>query len=133
MLLRMLKLVILISFLLLRTVLTSPLKVELDPIVVGTEITATQTIYVFTAGEGSCEDAENSFTVTINDTPVADAPENVEACDSYTFLLLTMVLTLPLKVELIQSRLELRSLLLKQSMFTLKVKVLVKLLKILSL
>jgi hypothetical protein len=24
------------------------------------------------------------FTVTINETPVADAPGNVEACDSYT-------------------------------------------------
>jgi hypothetical protein len=54
-----------------------------DPIEVGTEITATQTIYVYTAAQGSCEAAENSFTITINDTPVADAPANVEACDSY--------------------------------------------------
>ncbi|GAB2772084.1 gliding motility-associated C-terminal domain-containing protein [Salinimicrobium soli] len=60
-----------------------------DPIAAGTEITATQTIYVFTAGNGSCEDAENSFTVTINNTPVADAPGNVEACDSYTLPALT--------------------------------------------
>ncbi|MFO8148578.1 MAG: HYR domain-containing protein, partial [Gillisia sp.] len=55
-----------------------------DPIAAGTEITATQTIYVFTAGEGSCEDAENSFTVTINDTPVAQSFDNEVACDSYT-------------------------------------------------
>jgi hypothetical protein len=67
---------------------------------VGTEITATQTIYVFTAGEGSCEDAENSFTVTINGTPVADAPPgNVEACDSYTLPALETDLTF-LKAEL---------------------------------
>src|SRR5690606_10856811 len=60
-----------------------------DPIEAGTEITASQTIFVFTEGNGSCEDTENSFTVTINNTPVADAPGNVEACDSYTLPALT--------------------------------------------
>src|SRR5690606_5151896 len=53
-----------------------------DPIEAGTEITATQTIYVYTEGNGSCEDAENSFTITINNTPIADVPGDVEACDS---------------------------------------------------
>src|SRR5690606_3551541 len=60
-----------------------------DPIEAGTEITATQTIYVYTEGNGSCEDAENSFAVTINNTPVADAPADIEACDSYTLPTLT--------------------------------------------
>src|SRR5690606_37950144 len=59
------------------------------PIEAGTEITASQTIFVFTEGNGSCEDTENSFTITINNTPVADAPGNVEACDSYTLPALT--------------------------------------------
>jgi hypothetical protein len=104
-----------------------------DPIAVGAEITATQMIYVYTAASGTCEAAENSFTVTINDTPVADAPGMLRLVILISFLLLTMVLTLPLKVELIQSRLELRSLLLKQSMFTLLLKVPVKMLRILSL
>src|SRR5690606_31680329 len=54
-----------------------------DPIEAGAAITASQSIFVFTEGNGSCEDAENSFTVTINNTPLADAPANVEACDSY--------------------------------------------------
>ncbi len=55
----------------------------------GDDITSTQTIYVFSAGTGSCPDVENSFVVTINDTPLADAPADVEACDSYTLPALT--------------------------------------------
>ncbi|WP_421802336.1 T9SS type B sorting domain-containing protein [Flagellimonas sp.] len=46
-------------------------------------ITATTTLYVFSPGNGSCPDVENSFTVTINNTPLADAPADVESCDSY--------------------------------------------------
>ncbi|WP_165395262.1 T9SS type B sorting domain-containing protein [Flagellimonas allohymeniacidonis] len=46
-------------------------------------ITATTTLYVFSPGTGSCPDVENSFTVTINNTPIADAPADVESCDSY--------------------------------------------------
>src|SRR5690606_5502125 len=46
-------------------------------------------IYVYTAAQGSCVAAENSFTVTINDTPVADAPGDVERCDSYILPALT--------------------------------------------
>ncbi|WP_139150361.1 T9SS type B sorting domain-containing protein [Flagellimonas zhangzhouensis] len=49
----------------------------------GDEITSTSTIYVFNPGMGSCPDAENSFVVTINNTPMADAPANVERCESY--------------------------------------------------
>ena len=49
----------------------------------GDNITATTTIYVFSPGTGSCPDVENSFTVTINNTPLADAPADVESCDSY--------------------------------------------------
>ncbi|MCB9042915.1 MAG: hypothetical protein H6554_04015 [Chitinophagales bacterium] len=50
----------------------------------GTSITSSQTIYVYaeTGTVPNCY-AENSFTVTINTTPVADAPSNVVACDSY--------------------------------------------------
>ncbi len=55
------------------------------PIAVGTNITSTQTIYVYaeTGTVPNCTD-ENSFIVTINTTPVADAPADVTACDSYT-------------------------------------------------
>ncbi len=55
------------------------------PLNAGDAITSTQTIYVF-AESGTtpnCTD-ENSFTVTINATPTADAPADVAACDSYT-------------------------------------------------
>ncbi len=55
-----------------------------DPIAVGTEITATQTIYVFTAGEGSCEYAENSFTVTITNTPTAPLAQSQTVCSDGT-------------------------------------------------
>ena len=47
------------------------------PIAVGTEITETQTIYVYTAASGSCTDAENSFLVIIT-------PCEFEAYCSYT-------------------------------------------------
>ncbi|MDF0717593.1 T9SS type B sorting domain-containing protein, partial [Muricauda sp. 334s03] len=49
----------------------------------GDAINATTTLYVFSPGTGSCPDVENSFTVTINNTPLADAPTDVESCDSY--------------------------------------------------
>ncbi|WP_181899497.1 T9SS type B sorting domain-containing protein [Flagellimonas nanhaiensis] len=49
----------------------------------GDNITATATLYVFSPGTGSCPDTENSFEVTINSTPMADAPADVESCDSY--------------------------------------------------
>jgi gliding motility-associated-like protein/uncharacterized repeat protein (TIGR01451 family) len=55
----------------------------------GDSITSTQTIYVFSAGTGSCPDVENSFEVTINSTPLADAPADVESCDSYELPALT--------------------------------------------
>ena len=55
----------------------------------GDAITSTQTLYVFSAGTGSCPDVENSFVVTINDTPLADAPADAEDCDSYTLPALT--------------------------------------------
>ncbi|PSG87363.1 hypothetical protein C7H52_10795, partial [Aurantibacter aestuarii] len=50
----------------------------------GTSITTTQTIYVYaeTGTTPNCTD-ENSFVVTINATPTADAPADVTACDSY--------------------------------------------------
>jgi trimeric autotransporter adhesin len=54
-------------------------------------ITATQTIYVYaeTGTTPNCTD-ENSFTVTINTSPTADAPANVTACDSYILPALTV-------------------------------------------
>ncbi|MFD2550229.1 T9SS type B sorting domain-containing protein [Bizionia sediminis] len=56
----------------------------------GDIITTTQTIYVYgeTATTPNCTD-ENSFLVTVNDTPVVDAPANVTACDSYVLPALT--------------------------------------------
>jgi gliding motility-associated-like protein/uncharacterized repeat protein (TIGR01451 family) len=59
------------------------------PLSAGDVITSTQTIFVYSAGSGSCPDVENSFVVTINDTPLADAPADVEACDTYTLPALT--------------------------------------------
>ncbi|MBP6237069.1 MAG: T9SS type A sorting domain-containing protein [Saprospiraceae bacterium] len=57
----------------------------------GNNITSTQTIYVYaeTATTPNCTD-ENSFVVTINITPVADAPSDVTECDSYTLPALTV-------------------------------------------
>ncbi|WP_130736950.1 T9SS type B sorting domain-containing protein, partial [Flavobacterium sp. J27] len=50
----------------------------------GFVVTTTQLIYVYaeTGTTPNCTD-ENSFTVTINTTPVADAPSDVTVCDSY--------------------------------------------------
>ncbi|SFN88428.1 gliding motility-associated C-terminal domain-containing protein [Bizionia echini] len=52
---------------------------------VGDTISTTQTIYVYgeTATTPNCTD-ENSFVVTINNTPTIDAPADVSACDTYT-------------------------------------------------
>jgi len=60
-------------------------------LVAGNNITSSQTIYVYaqTGTTPNCTD-ENSFTVTINNSPVADAPANVTACDSYTLPALTV-------------------------------------------
>ncbi|MDX1774338.1 T9SS type B sorting domain-containing protein [Oceanihabitans sediminis] len=51
----------------------------------GDLITTSQTIYVYaeTGTNPNCSD-ENSFEVTINETPVVDAPTDVVACDAYT-------------------------------------------------
>ena len=51
----------------------------------GTVISTSQTLYVYaeTATTPNCT-SENAFDVTINYTPVADAPADVTACDSYT-------------------------------------------------
>tara|TARA_R110002012_G_scaffold51138_1_gene132165 strand:- start:42424 stop:50385 length:7962 start_codon:yes stop_codon:yes gene_type:complete len=56
----------------------------------GDTISTTQTIYVYgeTATTPNCTD-ENSFVVTINDTPIIDAPADVSACDTYTLPALT--------------------------------------------
>ena len=61
------------------------------PIAAGSAISASQTIFVYaeTGTTPNCSD-ENSFTVTINTTPTADAPSNVTACDSYTLPALTV-------------------------------------------
>ena len=60
-------------------------------VAVGTVITTSQTLFVFaeTATTPNCT-SENTFDVTINYTPVADAPADVTACDSYTLPALTV-------------------------------------------
>src|SRR5690606_6213640 len=60
------------------------------PLFAGDLITTTQTIYVFaqTGTVPNCS-AETSFLVTINPTPIVDAPADVTACDSYTLPVLT--------------------------------------------
>jgi gliding motility-associated-like protein len=57
----------------------------------GDVIDATQTIYIYAnnALAPNCS-SEVSFEVTINTSPVADAPANVEACDSYVLPALTL-------------------------------------------
>ncbi len=55
----------------------------------GDIISSTTTLYVYTPATAPCEAAENSFLVTINHTPVADHPDDVTACDSYTLPALT--------------------------------------------
>ncbi|PLX08061.1 MAG: hypothetical protein C0596_08515, partial [Marinilabiliales bacterium] len=59
----------------------------IDPVAVGTDITSSQTVYVYSAN-GSCA-AENSFYVDITTTPLVDAPADVSACDVYTLPALT--------------------------------------------
>ncbi|WP_271394033.1 choice-of-anchor L domain-containing protein, partial [Aequorivita sinensis] len=56
----------------------------------GDAITSTQTIYVYaqTGTSPNCT-AENSFVVTINETPLVDNPSDVTECDSYTLPVLT--------------------------------------------
>ena len=55
----------------------------------GDAITTSTTLYVFSPGAGSCPNVENSFDITINNTPLADAPIDVESCDSYLLPALT--------------------------------------------
>src|SRR5690554_1378919 len=57
----------------------------------GDSVTTSQTIYVYadTGTTPNCFD-ENSFTVTINDTPVIDDPADITVCDSYTLPALTV-------------------------------------------
>jgi len=61
-----------------------------NPVAAGYEITGTTTVYVY-AESGTTPNctAENSFTVTINETPLIDALDDVEVCDSYTIPVLT--------------------------------------------
>ncbi|WP_417200036.1 T9SS type B sorting domain-containing protein [Bizionia sp.] len=56
----------------------------------GDTISTTQTIYVYgeTGTTPNCFD-ENSFVVTINDTPVIDNPADITVCDSYVLPALT--------------------------------------------
>ena len=54
-----------------------------EPITVGTVITSTKTIFVYTATNGSCKFAENSFKVTITKSTTSE--ETKTACDSYTW------------------------------------------------
>ena len=57
----------------------------------GTLITTSQTIFVLAQSQTTpiCTD-ENQFSVTINSTPVPDAPANVTSCDSYILPALTV-------------------------------------------
>ena len=61
-----------------------------NPVSAGYEITGTTTVYVYaeTGTTPNCT-AENSFTVTINETPLVDNPDDVEVCDSYILPTLT--------------------------------------------
>ncbi len=50
----------------------------------GDFITSTQQVFVYAeSGSVPCMD-ENNFTITINASPIADAPVDVSACDTYT-------------------------------------------------
>ena len=60
-----------------------------DALNAGHIITTTQTIYVYGPADAPCQPAENSFVVTINDTPLADDPSDVESCDEYVLPALT--------------------------------------------
>jgi len=61
-----------------------------NPVSAGYEITCTTTVYVY-AESGTIPNctAENNFTVTINETPLVDAPADVEICESYILPALT--------------------------------------------
>src|SRR5690606_30225271 len=50
----------------------------------GNAITSTQTIYVYSPAIAPCIAAQNSFLVTINNTPVITNPGAQTVCDSYT-------------------------------------------------
>ncbi|MBY8964059.1 hypothetical protein KJK34_15000, partial [Flavobacterium sp. D11R37] len=55
-----------------------------DMLAAGDVITATQTLYVYAVSDTNPDcTAENSFVVTINNTPVLDVPADVASCDSY--------------------------------------------------
>ncbi|AXO81791.1 gliding motility-associated C-terminal domain-containing protein [Olleya aquimaris] len=57
----------------------------------GSDITSTTTLYVFTESgvtPNNCSD-ESTFIITINTSPVADAPADVQACDSYILPILS--------------------------------------------
>ncbi|MDD3740495.1 MAG: M14 family zinc carboxypeptidase, partial [Bacteroidales bacterium] len=62
----------------------------INPVSAGYEITTTTTVYVYaeTGTIPNCTN-ENSFTVTINETPVVDNLPDVEVCDLYTIPVLT--------------------------------------------
>ncbi|WP_437400130.1 hypothetical protein, partial [Flagellimonas lutimaris] len=57
---------------------------------VGYVVDSTMTVYVYseTGTTPNCS-AESNFTVTINNTPPVDAPDDVTACDSYALPPLT--------------------------------------------
>src|SRR5690606_39048442 len=57
---------------------------------VGDAITSTQTLYIYaeTGTTPNCFD-ENSFVVTINTTPIVDAPSDITACNEYALPALT--------------------------------------------
>ena len=63
---------------------------EFGAVATGTVISSSQTLFVYaeTATTPNCT-SENSFDVTINYTPVADAPANVTACEFYILPSLT--------------------------------------------
>ncbi|WP_289046451.1 choice-of-anchor L domain-containing protein, partial [uncultured Olleya sp.] len=57
----------------------------------GSDITSTTTLYVYTengVAPNDCSD-ESTFIITINTSPVADAPADVQACDSYILPILS--------------------------------------------
>ncbi|MER3320202.1 MAG: hypothetical protein RIB79_18040, partial [Allomuricauda sp.] len=60
-----------------------------NALIAGDAVTTTTTLYVFSPGTGSCPDVENSFTVTINNTPAIDPLADQTACDAYTLPAIT--------------------------------------------
>ncbi len=61
------------------------------PLTAGDAVSVSQTVYVFAENITTpiCTD-ESSFTVTIIDSPMADDPADVTACDNYTLPVLTV-------------------------------------------